>query len=167
MVDFAADLIGLLAGARSTAWRFEQQPRYASDFHPGHFERWLAGIPVVPPPGHDQWRKTIGGLVGRGVRVVRVRVHEDPPTEVNRWARFKGRWNSLAGEEMRYARRRDVPAHLLGPTDWWLIDSTTLLVMDFDHNGVMIDHRVVDDPAETAGFAAVWPELLRISEVDG
>jgi hypothetical protein len=166
VTDLASDLAGLFAAARSTAWRFEQQARYASDFHPGHFERWLAGDPVTPPPGHSQWRQVVRGLVDRGVQVTRVRIHEDPPTEVNRWARFKGRWNSMAGEEMRYARRADTPPDLLGPTDWWLVDGAVLLVMAFDHDGAMIDHRITSDPAVVAAARDAWPTLLRVSEID-
>jgi hypothetical protein len=95
-----------------------------------------------------------------------VRVHEDPPTEVNRWARFKGRWNTRAGEEMRYASRHDVAPLLVDPTDWWLVDLSALLVMTFDGYGAMTDHLVTTDPSEVAAAASAWSALLQVSEVD-
>lgn len=155
-----------IRGARRTAWRLEQQPHYAADFHAGHYERWLAGEPIEPAdtPDYPEWLELAREVTDRGVDVARVRVDEEPATAVNRWARWKGRANVEAGERLIYLPRSAVAGLGLDPVDWWLIDVEVLVVLSFDPAGVFQGLSATDDPEAVRAAADQWAALLAAAE---
>lgn len=159
------DVIQLIRNATKSAWRLEQQPRYASDFMPGHYERWLAGDPIVMETERP-WCEMVTELSGRGVEVARVRVHEAPPTEINKWSRWKGQVNTAAGEKMHYLDRSTAERIDLGADDWWLIDRETLVVMAFDPEGELDSISSTTDPNTIESLLAKWAEAIGASEID-
>ena len=73
-----------------TASRLELQRVYAEPA--GTVERFLAGDPQPPDevPEFRAWAAQIRALTDQGKRIERVRVHDDPPTDYQRWERWAG-----------------------------------------------------------------------------
>ncbi len=113
----------------TTAFRLELQPAYAEPVEQETVAKFLAGQPERPSdvPGIREWLEQVSQMAREGRRIERVRVHEDPPTDYQRWERWAGQWNVDAGEMIHYLTRRQAEdAGLLpavGGDDWWLLDS--------------------------------------------
>src|SRR5690554_5071782 len=68
---------------------------------------------------------------GRGVRVERVRVVDEPPSDYLRFEIAMTPANLAAGEDIRYITRMEAKALSLPATDYWLIDSSRLYLLHF------------------------------------
>ncbi len=151
-------------GFEHTAFRFEQQPAYNVTYEADQLARFLAGDPQPPTevPSFVAWHDQIARQVAEGKRIERVRVHDDPPTPYQRWVRWVGLWNIEAGEVMRYLTRSQahevglLPA--AGDEDWWLFDSSRLVVMRFDDEHRLVERELVTDP-ERLVQAGAWRDL--------
>lgn len=129
------------------------------------FASFLRGEPQPPTevPDFVAWCDQIRDQTARGVRIERVRVHQDPPTDYQRWVRWVGRWNEEAGEVMHYTTPQRVAAVGLdaaGPDDWWLLDDTALIRMAYEEPGVATSY-LVTDPAELSKAREWWRLALR------
>ena len=146
-----------------TAFRFETQPAYSISMEEQTLERYLAGDrrPPTEAPGIRAWLDQIASLVATGRNVERVRVHDEPPTPYQRFERWVGRWNTEAGEQLRYVTRREaveVGLPATGTVDWWLMDSERLIVMRFDDVGHLVESELVTD-LEQVAQACTWRDL--------
>lgn len=147
-----------------TAFRLELQPTYLEPEEAGIFAAFLRGEPEPPTTvdGLRQWYRRIAEHVRQGKRVERVRVQQDPPTDYQRFERWLDRWNRQAGETMRYLTwQRACEIGLLpaaGNTDWWLLDSSRLIVMRFDDEGHRIENELITDPSVVIQ-ACKWRDL--------
>lgn len=147
-----------------TAFRIELQENYLEAEEAGLFAAFLRGEPESPTTVSElrQWYEQIAAHVQQGKRVERVRVHQDPPTDYQRFERWLDRWNLQAGETMRYLTRQRaheiglLPA--VGNTDWWLLDSSRLIVMRFDGEGHRIQNELITDPTVVIK-ACMWRDL--------
>lgn len=156
----------VLQSFEHTAFRLELQRSYAEPEEDDLFAAYLRGEPGDPldVPELRLWLTAIASHVDQGKRVERVRVHEDPPTDYQRFERWLDRWNRQAGEIMRYlTRQRAYEIGLLpaaGNTDWWLLDSSRLIVMRFDDmaEGHRIENELITDP-EVVIKACKWRDL--------
>ncbi|GAB3158299.1 hypothetical protein GCM10027059_02770 [Myceligenerans halotolerans] len=136
------------------------------DYEADHLAAFLAGDeqPPTQVPSLAAWFDQIRDLTGRGRRFERVRIHQDPPTDYQRWVRWVGKWNEDTGEVMHYitpeqARAADLlPA--VGPDDWWLLDDVRLLRMTYPTPGVATNY-LVTDPAEIDKARTWWRLALR------
>ena len=154
-----------LASYEHTAFRLELQPAYAEPAEAELVASFLAGHPADPiatVPGLRDWFDQVARQAGEGKRMERVRVHDEPPTGYQQFERWLERWNIAAGETMRYLTRRQaydiglLPA--AGPWDWWLLDSTRLVIMEFDADGHRIRNTLTTDP-EVVLKACMWRDL--------
>ena len=148
-----------------SAFRLELQPLYREDEEEESLRKFLAGEPTDPAvdvEGCLPWWELVRDLTRRGGRMERVRVHEDPPTDYQRWERWLGRWNEEAGEVIWYPTRAQAHEFGLlpagGDVDWWLFDSHRLVQMHFDADGNRIRTELVSDP-EAVVQANVWRDL--------
>lgn len=154
----------VLLSFEHTAFRLELQRSYAEPHEAPQFAAFLRGNPQPGPddPELRDWYKDVAEHAARGGRMERVRVHEDPPTDYQRFERWLDQWNIAAGEVMRYMTRKHayevglLPA--AGNADWWLIDSARLIVMRFDDAGHRIANELVTDP-EAVLQACKWRDL--------
>ena len=154
----------LLAGFEHTAFRLEVQPSYLEPSEAALLAAFLRGDP--PPatavPELRQWYRQVAAQAAAGKRMERVRVQQDPPTGYQRFERWLDQWNIPAGETMRYMTRKR--AHKIGllpaaeGPDWWLLDSSRLIVMRFDREGRRVSNLLVTDP-ETVITACMWRDL--------
>jgi hypothetical protein len=131
----------LLRSARTSALRLELQRAYLEPAEQETVARFRAGDPEPPTEvaALREWFAQVADQFRRGVWFERVRVHEDPPSDYQRWERWIGAWNIAAGEKLRYMTRAEarrvglLPA--AGDRDWWLLDDDKLIVMQFDDEG--------------------------------
>lgn len=158
------EFIAAVLGFEHTAFRLELQPSYAVAYEDPLFAAFLRGEPGSPldVPDLAQWYECVAWHVGSGREVARVRVQEDPPTDYQRFERWLDAWNIRAGEVMRYMTSQQArDAGLLpaaGHDDWWLLDSSRLIVMKFGTDGHRVRTEIVTDPAEVAR-ACEWADL--------
>lgn len=154
-----------------SAFRLELQPDYREVGEIDLADVWLAGEHVDPEtdPGLAEWFRRVREHTTAGRTVSRVRVHEDPPTDYQRWERWLGRWNAAAGERIGYLTRADayriglLPA--AGNEDWWLYDDARLLVMRFA-GGRRVENEIITDHA-IVRRACEWRDLaVRHSSLD-
>jgi hypothetical protein len=154
----------LLRTFERTAFRLELQPAYNEPVERETVARFLAGDPEPPTavPGLAPWFDQVARLTAEGRRIERVRVHEDPPTPYQRWERWVGQWNIRAGEVIRYLTRAE--AHEIGllpaagNVDWWLLDSSRVILMRFDDEQHLVESELLDDPVVVAQ-ACAWRDL--------
>jgi hypothetical protein len=147
-----------------TAFRLELQDSYLEEEEAGILAAFLHGEPEPPTtvPGLQEWYEAIAEHTRQGKRIERVRVHQDPPTDYQRFERWLDTWNLAAGETMRYLTRWQ--AHEIGllpaagNTDWWLLDSSRLITMRFDGVGHRIQNELITDPAVVIQ-ACKWRDL--------
>jgi hypothetical protein len=147
-----------------TAFRLELQPSYAEPEEDSLFAAFLRGEEADPAsvPELSEWYRRIAQHVREGKHIERVRVQQEPPTDYQRFERQLDRWNLAAGEIMRYmteeqARRAGLLPSAAG-ADWWLLDSSRLIVMRFAPGGRRIRNEIITDPAEVIR-ACMWRDL--------
>lgn len=80
-------------------------------------------------------------------RFARVRVVDLPLSEWNRYSYALAEHNIRAGEDIRYLTRDQAPAGL-PDYDYWLFDSSRLIVMRFDDADRFVGGEPVEDPSE-------------------
>jgi hypothetical protein len=147
-----------------TAFRLELQRAYLEPDEQATVAKFLTGEPEPPTevPGLTAWYEQVAEQVRQGKRVERVRVHDDPPTDYQRWERWIGAWNMAAGEVIRYmTRERAHEVGLLpaaGELDWWLLDSNRLIVMRFDARGHRITTELITE-SDAVVRACAWRDL--------
>jgi hypothetical protein len=148
----------------ATAFRLELQPAYVEPVEAETLAKFLAGHPEEPTcvPAIKQWLDQVAAMAQEGRHIERVRVHEDPPTDYQRWERWAGRWNVEAGEKIHYLTREHAEAAGLlpgaGDVDWWLFDSKRLIVMRFDEDHHRISNELVTDQ-DSIQRACAWRDL--------
>lgn len=150
-----------------TAFHLELQPAYTVGEEP-LVQRFLAGD--LTQPDWSGWWDKVRAATAEGKHIRRVRVFEDPPTDYQRWLRWVSQWNTEAGEEIRYMTRgaaREcglLPA--AGKDDWWLFDSSWLLVMRFNDAGRYLSSEVVTDPDRVEQARQWWDLAVHHSTPD-
>ncbi|CAM3497699.1 DUF6879 family protein [Stackebrandtia soli] len=146
-----SELSQVLQSARYSLFRLELQPVYGEPEEATYVERFTAGSPVDPTTTPSTtWYEQVRCWRRAGIRIERVRVHEDTPTDYQKWERWVGAWNIDAGEVMRYLTRSQ--AHTIGllpaagTTDWWLLDSNRVVTLHFNHEHQRIRTELTTDP---------------------
>lgn len=150
---------------------FECQPVYAVDDEAGGLDDWLAanraGRPPTTPDQIGWWNDYLAWArettapppEGRGVRLVRIRIVDDPPTDYQRWAAWSAPWYAAAGEQLLYLTRAEavrvgLPARR-GARDWHLLDGAQVIVTSFTPAGVVAGSTLITDPV-TAALYRRW-----------
>jgi hypothetical protein len=139
----------LVNGFETTAWRWEQQPLYASDVETGWFDRWLAGDRTPPDYVVDWIPSALAGLSEARTRT-RVRVIDDPETPFQQWADWVADLSRAAGEVIHQLQRREAEhLDLIGDplVDWWLLDDRMVLLLRFTPAGELYQVDLDDSDA--------------------
>ena len=145
-----------------TAFRAELQPQYwvADEREP--FQWFIEGRPAQPPEleGARAWLDQVAAQHAQGKRMERIRVHQDTPTDYQRWMRWYGAWNIAAGERIDYlTETQAAKAGLLAsvaPRDWWLFDDSRLMVLTHNEEGRRIHTELITDETELNRARAWW-----------
>jgi hypothetical protein len=135
--DFAAqELAGAFTRFEYTAFRLERQESYAgTSYDSPRFARWLKGqLPELDPD--MPWKRLVRTATAEGRQFARVRIVSEPWSEYTRYALWQSLQNIAAGEDIRYLSRQRAEAVGLRAGlwvhDYWLFDSSLLIVMHYD-----------------------------------
>lgn len=146
----------------STAYRFELQPFYTVEGEQESFRAFLDGRPVSPlEVAEDRaWLEMVRKQAAEGKRMARVRVHSNPPTDYQRWMRWRGAFNERAGESLHYLTVQQATAAgiLSGVAlrDWWFFDGARLMVLTHSPEGRRIHTELITDETELTKARALW-----------
>lgn len=130
-----------------SAFRFEAQPTYTMPREQDGIALWRTGVPQ--PADHNQaWRDRVRWHVSQGRSISRVRILWPPLTE---YQRYSFEWgipgNVAAGEDVRVLDLNDHPdLEPLPKLDWWMFDDQVVVRLDFNDDGTLAGHELVDDP---------------------
>ncbi|WP_086822331.1 DUF6879 family protein [Allokutzneria sp. NRRL B-24872] len=129
-----------------TAWRWEAQPTYTMPAEQSGLARFLAGEPE-PPDHNADWHQAIRAWTATGKNIARVRAVTPPLTD---YQRYQLAWgipgNVRAGEDVRVLDLSVHPEVLVPQRDFWLLDSTTVVHLDFDDDGRLLGRELVEEP---------------------
>jgi hypothetical protein len=144
-----------------TARRTELQPQYWVAGERASFEWFLAGRPAPFPEveGAQAWLEEAAERKDAGILVQRIRVHQDPPTDYQRWLRLSDPQYLAAGDRIDYLSTAEADkAGLLGVAarDWWLFDDERLVVLTHDEEGRRIHAELITDELELNRARAWW-----------
>lgn len=160
-----AEFMEELHSIQRVAFRLEIQPRYQEPGEAEAVAAFVAGqpTPALMLPDFPGWLDLITWHTRCGRTIERVRVHNVPPNDYQRWERWLNRENHEAGEKIRYlAHYRALSVGLLpdaGPSDWWLLDDKRLIVMNFDEHGNRADTDTLITDSERIEQARAWRNL--------
>ncbi len=93
------------------------------------------------------WAATIRERTADGQRMERVRVVSEPHSDYTRFGLVLATHNTAAGEDIRYLPRHQAADLDLPDHDFWLVDSTTVLILSFAEDDVLLGADLVTDPA--------------------
>jgi hypothetical protein len=135
-----------------TAFRLERRESYAgTSYDSSRFARWLEGhLPELDPD--VPWKRRVRAATAEGRQFARVRVVSEPWSDYTRYALWQAMQNIAAGEDIRYLSRQQAEAACLPAEVWehdyWLFDSSLLVVMHYDEATDGLSRcEVLDDPA--------------------
>ena len=128
------------------AWRWETQPTYTMPSEQQNVSNFLAGQPK--PDNHNaSWHDDIRAWAQRGKTLARVRVFSEPLTD---YQRYQAGWtipgNVAAGEDVRILAAPLAVNLGLPKYDFWIIDSKTVVHLNFEPDGRLIDRELITNP---------------------
>ncbi|MEV0620708.1 DUF6879 family protein [Nonomuraea sp. NPDC050404] len=131
------------------AFRLETQPSYSMPAEAERIARFQRGEPK-PADHNAAWRKRVAEFVAAGKTIGRVRIVRRPMTE---YQQYQFAWsipgNIEAGE---YVRVLDITDHDPGipvNQDWWMLDNTTIVHLNFRPDGTQINRELIDASIES------------------
>ncbi|WP_329135674.1 hypothetical protein OG552_22485 [Streptomyces sp. NBC_01476] len=159
----------LFRDCRRTAVHLEMRDAYMKS--DPSFIDWKAGKAVDPAERWGDWLSLVTEAVSRGVEVRRARVVSTPVSE---YIRFEydvtDGLNIAAGEAVRWLARRDATSLALPGNDFWLFDSSLVLVNHFDGEGESTAMESTEDPEVAklceSAFEAVWKRATPHAEFE-
>lgn len=143
----------------------EVRSRYNPSYEDESLSKFLNGEPV-DLSWMQTWLRMVREATAEGRRFARVRVVGVPMSDWNRYSYALAQHNITAGEDIRYLARGhvlDLPGY-----DYWLLDSSKLIVMRFDKADRFIGGEPVEDPSEIVKANywrdAAWHKAVRRDE---
>ncbi|MCK8676569.1 DUF6879 family protein [Streptomyces lichenis] len=113
------------SGFRHSAWRLETRRSYTADEATEEYQQFLRGID--PPRDVDgPWFVNARERTAQGVRIERVRLVDEPPSDGQRYLLATTPDNLAAGEDIRFLTRTRAQGLELPDFDFWLFDSSIL-----------------------------------------
>jgi hypothetical protein len=106
--------------------------------------QFTAGEPV-DMGWFQNWLTMVRQATSEGRSFSRVRVVTLPLTDYSRFGVFCSEYTNAAGEDIRYLARHDAAG--LPDYDYWLFDSSKLVLMDFDDEMNFLGGELIEDPA--------------------
>jgi hypothetical protein len=123
----------------------EVRSRYNPAYEGETLRKFLAGAPIDLSWMQD-WLRMVREAATEGRCFARVRVVDLPMSEWNRYSYALAQHNIAAGEDIRYLERGNAAG--LPDCDYWLFDSSKLVVMRFDEADRFVGGENIEDPAE-------------------
>jgi hypothetical protein len=136
----------LFSSFKHTAFRLEVRSRYNPSYEGETLRKFLEEGEPDDLPWMQPWLRMVQEAAAEGRRFARVRVVDLPMSDWNRYSYVLAAHNIAAGEDIRYLWRGN--AAELPDYDYWLFDSSRLIVMRFDESDRFIGGELVKDSAE-------------------
>ncbi|GGJ79344.1 hypothetical protein GCM10010123_06640 [Pilimelia anulata] len=149
--------VDLLTGIRSSWAHFEQRDSYGAPDDLAEIRRWRRGAPTDPSYYAD-YAAMLARLAGRGRSLRRLKVVSEPLSEYHRWIRSMIAPIIEAGEATRWLPRRAVLGHRLPATDYYLLDGSSVVLLDFDGDGRLLSRLLTTEPGVVRACAAAFEE---------
>lgn len=109
------------------------------------------------------WLRMVQEAAAEGRQFARVRMVDLPMSDWTRYSYALAEHNIAAGEDIRYLERGNAPD--LPDYDYWLFDSSRLVVMRFDETDRFLGGEHIEDPAEIVKANywrdAAWHKAVR------
>jgi hypothetical protein len=146
----------LLAGFEHTAYRLELLDAYDEGSEAAAQASFAAGREPDIYPGKRGWLEKVRAAAATGRVMQRVHIVTEP---LSSYLQFEIGWsyrlNRGAGEDIRILPADRAPAAVTEAGDYWLLDSRTLIRMEYDGRGRLTRIRHVTDPdmIVAAGYA--------------
>lgn len=143
----------LFSATQASAFKFEVRTGYGVAEEDEPFQKFLRGA----DPGlewHEPWLDLMRRAVKRGIRVERVRVVDEPPSDFLRFEISMTPYNLDAGEDIRYMKRSLAEELRLPAVDYWLFDTSELYVLHFADDDRFQGLEKINDPAVVEEYAA-------------
>jgi len=138
--------------------RSRYNPRYEGESLRKFLDGELDDLSWMQP-----WLRMVQEAAAEGRRFARVRVVDQPLNDWGRYSYALARHNIAAGEDIRYIERGNAAG--LPDQDYWLFDSSKLIVMRFDDNDRFVGGERIEDPAEIVRANywrdAAWHKAVR------
>lgn len=130
------ELGGLLTRFEHTAYRLELLAAYAEDSEAAALAAFTAGQEPDIYPGKRRWLEKVRAATATGRIMQRVHVVTEP---LSPYLQFEIGWsyslNEGTGEDIRILSADRAPAVVMQAGDYWLLDSRTLIRMEYDNRG--------------------------------
>jgi hypothetical protein len=139
-----------------TAFRLETLQHYSMPYEDKLLRRFLAGEskPAELNAKYAWWYRVIADAIAAGKHVERIHVVAEPHSD---YMRFQLAWlypgNAVAGEDIRIIPTSSGrwPADLPGyGHDYWLLDSQTMALLHYDHEGRFVAVDLTDNESQIA-----------------
>ncbi|MBD0746039.1 hypothetical protein BG418_30870 [Streptomyces sp. CBMA152] len=135
------------------------------------FIDWKAGKTLDPAERWADWHAIVTEAASRGVEVRRARIVSTPVSEYIRFEHaVTDGLNIAAGEDVRWLSRRRATDITLPGNDFWLFDSSLVLLNHFDGEGENMEMELTEAPEVAklceAAFAAVWQRATPHAEFE-
>lgn len=149
-VDIAQFFADHYRTSGDTLWRLETLPSYDVGSDGPNYQLWLQGAPEPDPVWKGEWLDTLRREHADGLRSGRTRILGTPGGNLTAYERYACEFgyalNVPAGEGVRVIRRGEhpIPKGIL-EVDFWLVNSTHVIVMNYDEYGRFVDADLVDD----------------------
>jgi hypothetical protein len=144
------DVEDFFASFQRTAWRLEAQPAYGTaESDPGfglYLDRGMELPSLAERPAKQAWVTEVRKAVAQGKQLARVHVLSHPLTTYLRFELASYPENIEAGEDVRIASVDEHPELGALDTDFWLLDGSVALVMDYDDYGRFCGVTRTEDP---------------------
>jgi hypothetical protein len=130
-----------------SAFRLETRDRYLDDEEREPLRRFMAGEQPDDAWFMD-WYESVERLTAEGRRMSRVRVVSEPHSDYTRFGiDLARRLNVPSGENIRYLPRSRFLELSVPEEDFWLLDSSRVLILHFSDDA-LLGAQLVTDPAE-------------------
>lgn len=169
-----AEFADLVLGFEHTAFRLETRDRYNEPSETEIVRRFL-DTGELDDSYMTDWIEELAPRIASGQRMQRVRVVSEPHSDYTRFGLALAAHNTTAGEDIRYLPRRQADGLGLPRYDFWLIDSTTLLLLRFGDDDLLLGADVVSDPAVVVRhcyyrdvarhYATPWSDYSRVQHL--
>ena len=135
----------LFRDVEHTAYRLEVRTSYGIPEEDEPYRRFL----THEDPGlewFEPWLNLMREETGKGKRVERVRVIDEPPSDYLKFELWGTPYNLAAGEDIRYLARDQAVALGLPTYDYWLFDSRILARLQFGEHDRFLGVLLSDEP---------------------
>ncbi|MFI0721360.1 DUF6879 family protein [Streptomyces sp. NPDC021224] len=134
-------------GFAHEAFRFESQPTYTMPNEAASLATFLRGEPK-PADHNSRWHARVRAYVEAGKWIGRTRVVSRPLTD---YQRYQFAWgipgNIAAGEDIRILDVTALSLDLPVGQDWWMLDESRVIRLNFRPDGTQINREVHRGPA--------------------